>query len=374
MGDYRIVLVSLSLAMLGAPALADDDPLFRSVPIASTAGFELGRGYDILTGTPRADCIERETIEPHNNLGADSIVFHSTKIENSSELDRSLGLTASASINYGSFGGGASASFSNSLSIDSYSLHYLVDASVSSKGASIRDARLKEKYVKLIQSGNRDALARFRTICGDGFIAEFIVGGGFQSLITIHTKSKSEKESLAASMNASFSVASGSASFSSAISNASETNQVAIRSFQKGGGGVIPLSPEGIAKKIETLPDAVAEAPSPIEAVVFSYILLLDDPTLPLIDLSEREVALSYLSELSATARDQQADAEYILENPSEFYSSPQDIPLLALEIKSLREYREAIKQRAESCVKSSGYCESLEMEIPTPQVRPARR
>ena len=107
---------------------------------------------------------------------------------------------------------------------------------------------------------------------------------------------------------------------------------------------------------------------------MFSYVLVLDDPNLPLVDFSKREIALSYLSELSRAARDQQADAQYIIDHPGEFYSEPTDLPKLAVEIKALSDFRANVQARAAECIRSAGTCETLEVPMPNPSVRPGRR
>jgi hypothetical protein len=369
---FKLCLLTAVFASNGV--FAQEDPLFRTVALPSTAGFEIGRGFDILTNRPRADCVERSIVEDHSDIGPNIVSFEAIRVENSKELASALGLSASASLKSGLFGGSATASFASNMSVDSYSLTYVVDARIKSKGESLLDVRLKKKYADLIKSGNIDSMERFRLICGDGYISEFVTGGGFQSIITISTSSKTEKERLSASLSASYSLASGSASFNQEISEISKTNRVEIRSLQRGGSGTIPLTPDEISEKIKSLPDSVAASPSPMEAVVFSYILLLDDPSIPLVDLSEREVALTYLSDLATRARDQQANAQYILDHPSEFYSKPDDIPLLAQEIGELTSYREHILRRADECINSGGVCEAISVELPLPTVRPARR
>jgi hypothetical protein len=370
-GGISIILFSL----LGSHQVyGDEDPLFRVVTLEATAGLEVGRGYDILTGTPRADCVDRSVVEGHPDFGPNSVTFRSVRIENSEQLDKALGVSASASVNTGFGGGGVSASFSNSLSISSYSLNYLVEAGVSAKGNSIRDVKLNNRYHPLIASGNHATIERFRAVCGDGYIGEFTMGGEFKALTQIHTRSKAETESVAASLSASFSMASGAASFSSALKRAAQSNEVLIWSFQRGGNGPIPITPDDIASKASALPVAVKQTPTPIQAAVFSYVLLLDDPALPLVDFADRETALSYLSELSRRARDQQADAQYILDHPSEFYSSPTDLPLLAAELKALNDFRTIIRARAQACVRAAGNCESVDTPIPSPAARPARR
>lgn len=355
-------------------AYGDEDPLFRIIKLESNAGLEVGRGLDILTGSPRSDCVERSIVEAHPNFGPNSVTFRSIRIENSEQIDKALGLSASGSVNAGFGSGGASAAVSNTLSISNYTLNYLVETVVSAKGNSIRDVKLKPQFSALIANGNPLAIERFRTICGDGYVGEFTMGGEYQALIQIHTKSKADSESVAASLSASFSMATGAASFSNSLKKVVETHEVRIWSLQRGGSGATPITAEDIATKASTLPDNVKQAAIPNQAAVFSYILLLEDPTLPLTDFVQRETALSYLVGLSRRVRDQQANAQYIYDHPSEFYSSPTDIPKLAAEINALINYRKVINARAAECARAGGICESIDMAIPSPTTRPARR
>jgi hypothetical protein len=370
-----MILIALAASITCRHAYAaGEDPLFRLVNVETTAGLEIGRGYDLLAGKPRADCVDRSVVENHPDFGPNSVAFHSVRIENSGQLDRALGVSASASLSTGYGSGSASASYSTSLSISSYSLNYLVETVVNAKGDSIRDAKLKPQYRVLIVKGDDAALDRFHTICGDGYIGEFVMGGAFQALIQIHTRSKAESESLAATATAAFSMASGSASFSSVVKDIAKNNDVRIWSLERGGGGAVAITPEDIAAKASTLPDLVKKWPTPSQAAIFSYILLLEDPSLPLIDFTTRETALSLLENLSERARDQQADAQYILDHPTEFYSSPPDLPALAMEIKELEDLQTVIRAKADACVKGAGSCETVDPILPSPTARPAQR
>jgi hypothetical protein len=116
---------------------------------------------------------------------------------------QALGMSASANFHGGAGSASASATFSNSLNVESYSLSYIVDTYLTAKGPSLRDVALKPKYLRLLKSGKLD---RFRELCGDGYIGEFIVGGEFKALIQIHTASRAERQVLSASVSASCSI------------------------------------------------------------------------------------------------------------------------------------------------------------------------
>jgi hypothetical protein len=371
------VLATLAIGLVfssSTVAHSDDDPLFRSVALASPAGFELGRGFDILYGNPRADCVERTVIQGHPDLGPSSVSFSAVKVENSAQLDRALGVSAAASVSAASWGASGSASFSNSVSVSSYDLTYVVNLKVAGKGDSLRDTTLKTKYLDLLRDGKDSSLARFHEICGDGFVGELTLGGEVQAVIKIHTSSKAEQQSVSASVSASFSLVKASASFSDTLKTLAKTNELQIYMFRQGGSGKVAMSPDELTSTVSTMPDAIKAAPSPIEAVVFSYITVLDDPTLPVADFVVRERTLDRLAALAQSARDQMADAQYIFDNPSQFFSGPDDVTAVAQEISDLEGYIKKVEEQALACVQSAGQCSTLDDPIPAPTARPARK
>ena len=373
---HRVLLLAVAPAIaftVTAATAIEDDPLFRVVNIENSTGLEVGRGFDILTGNPRADCVDRSVVESHSDLGPSSVTFRASRVENSEQLDRSLNISASASASFGGFGANASASYGNTLSVSSFDLTYVVEVKVTSRGASIRDVALKDQFAKLIANGQQASLDRFRAVCGDGFVGEFTVGGELRSIIKVHTRSKAETEAVSASLGASFSMISGSASLSTTLKKIATTNQVDIWTFQKGGSGPLAMTPDELATKAAAIPDNVKAAPSPVEAAIFSYITVLNDPTLPLADFSAREKNIMRLGRLAQTARDQFADARYIFDHMDEFFSRPNDIPDLAAEMNALEAFRKQILEAADACAAANGVCKT-DFTVPAPIARPARR
>lgn len=66
--------ILLSFSMIPTAVAAMDDPLFRTVIVDSAAGLEVGRGCDILTGNPRADCADRTMAVDHTQFGPDVLL------------------------------------------------------------------------------------------------------------------------------------------------------------------------------------------------------------------------------------------------------------------------------------------------------------
>lgn len=358
----------------GQAALAQEDDIFQVYDLQDTTGYDLGRGFDVLTASPRGECVVVQATDKHDEFGPASVNFRSYRIENSQQLDKALGISVSASIKLGVGSADASASYSQSLSLSSYTLNYVVEASVRRKGKSIKVQDLQDRYKKLLFSGNPEAYRRFRAICGDGYISEMPVGGDFKAVIQITTSSQKESETVAASMGGSYSIFSGAASFSNAVKKASETNEVRIWSFRRGGEGPVPITADDIASSAANLPVSTKDSPAPVQIAVINYIGVIDDPMLPMATFTERSAKIRFLGSLSAKARDQMADTQYIIDHPKQFFGQPDDIFELNAELEMLNDFRKLVSARADECVKADGYCVTDDLVVPLPIVRPARR
>jgi hypothetical protein len=372
---FRTFLVSFVVITVSqGHGMAQEDAIFKIYDIDSTTGLDLGRGFNILTLSPRNQCVVIQKTVEHPEYGPSEVAFRSYRIENSEQLDKALGVSASASASWGVASGSASASFSSAISVSSYSLSYVVDSSVQRKGPSVQVQDLQERYRKLLASGNPDAYRRFRAICGDGYIAEMPMGGIFKAVIHISTKSRAESEAISASLSASYAGISGAASLTSSLKELAKTNEVEIWSLRKGGEGPVAITPDEIAKSAAELPVSAKAAPVPLQVAVFSYLGVLDDPMLPLETFSERAAQIERLASLSAAVRDQWSDAKYILEHPAQFYGQPEDVIKLTDEIQALVNFRLLVSARAEDCVRSDGSCLVDDLSVPIPTARPARR
>jgi hypothetical protein len=368
------IVVAFWLLVNAQAAPAQEDDTFRIYNIENTTGLDLGRGFDILTGAPRAECIVPKAPKDYPKFGPESVGFRSYRIENSQQLDKTLGISASASIKMGVGSASTSASYSSALSISSYGLNYVVESSIREKGDSLLADGLKDPYKKLLASGKPEWLNRFRSICGDGYITEMPKGGEFKAIIQIATNSRSETEAVAVSIGGSYAAASGAASFSSAVKKAASSNEVRIWNFRRGGEGPVPITADDIASEAANLPVKVEKAPTPLQIAVFAYTTVLDDPSIPLETFTERAAQIEKLAALSAAARNQIGDVQFIMDHPSQFYSKPTDLPQLAQEASELNDFRLLIMQRADRCIKSDGACYLDDLILPRPTVRPARR
>ncbi|MGR9179744.1 hypothetical protein ACU8OR_30055 (plasmid) [Rhizobium leguminosarum] len=363
------------LAAVPSNSFGADDLYFRTVPVEDSAGFELGRGFDLLTGNPRQDCVDRTVVDSHADFGPDAVTFSSTEVTRNDDLDRSLNVSASASVQGGFGSASASTSFARALHLEAYSLSYVVRASLSGKGKGLRDVVLKPNYLKLLQSKDQEALQRFRLLCGDGYIGEFIEGGEFNAVVQIHTTSQSQRESLSAAVSATISMASGSASFASTVASIAKTNDVKVWTFRRGGSGTpIAITPESIATQASSLPALVQSSPAPLRMAVFSYVTLLDDPDIRLLDLNATEAFIQKLRVELNDARDREAEIRYILSHAGEFYANDSDLPKLLAELGELVKFEAYVHDNAIECIGASGSCSETIPALPAVTVRPGRR
>ena len=364
-------IFSVCFLVAASAARGADDALFRTLTIDDEAGLEIGRGFDVLSGNPRADCVDRTGSGDHASFGPD-VFFQSHEITDNEQLDQALGMSASANFHGGAGSASASATFSKSLNVESYSLSYIINASLTAKGPSLRDVKLKPQYLRLLKSGKLD---RFRGLCGDGYIGEFIVGGEFKALIQIHTASRAERQALSGSVSASMSMASGSASFSSLLATISKTNETKILTYRRGGSGTpIAITPDTIAAQASALPEIVRLSPVPVRMSIFSYITLLDDPTIPLFDFDKREDEIVQLSHLYDAARDREVEINYIISHGSEFYIQDPDFPKLMTERNQIINYKSSMQNLAKTCVQKPDACAAKLPQLPNETVRPGRR
>ena len=381
-GSYKLTFLRSLLILAGAfvsqsnprCAWAQSSDTYRVYDIDSDTGLDLARGFDILTTTPRNQCVVVQTTIDHPEYGFNGVQFRSFRVESSQQLDRMIGLSATASINVGVGRGSASASYLDSLNVNNYSINYAVEATVTHKGKSVQVQELQERYKKLLSSGNPDLYRRFRSICGDGYITEMPIGGSFRALVQIQTHSRDDAQRLSASLGGSYSAFSASASFSSAIREIAKDNEVRIWSFRRGGDGPVPITVDDIATSAANLPIAVKQAPTPIQIAVMSYVSALDDPALPVATLSQRAGQVERLATLSQKARDQISDARFILNHPDQFQGQSTDALSLSNEIATLNVFREAVSTRADSCISADGVCLIDDLIGPSPLARPARR
>jgi hypothetical protein len=366
-------LLVLVLTMV-CPANAADDPLFRTLAVDDAAGLEVGRGLDILSGNPRADCVDRSVTADHAQFGPD-VLFQSREISDNEQLNQELGVSASATFGGGFGSASASASFARSLNVESYSLSYVVSVMLSAKGPAIRDVKLKPQYLTLLRAGTLESVERFRKLCGDGYIGEFIVGGEFKSVVQIHTKSRAERESLSGSVSGSMSMASGGASFTNSVTKISKTNDVKILTYRRGGAGVpVAITPDTIAQQASALPEIVKSSSVPLRMSIFSYLTLIDDPTIPIQTLDDRETHIRAFRTLYLAARDRDAEISYILTHGDEFYTKESDIPILVLELNKLKTFETALQDAALGCVQRPESCPDTTPILPDQTVRPGRR
>jgi hypothetical protein len=371
-GAIAILFPVCSLS--NSPALASD-PLFQVLPVEEVAGLDIGRGFDILSGSPRGDCVDRTVHTETQPTGQDDIVFQSQEVTSMRELNDALGVSASAQLKAGFGSASASASFSRSLQIQDYSLFYTGTASLKGVSTQLRDVHLKQEFLDLLKSDSPDRFKRFRTLCGDGYIGEFVTGGEFKAVVRIDTTSMTEREAISASVSASFASAGGAASFQQSLSKVASGKNVRVWTYRRGGNGApIATTLTDIADQVSKLPSLVATAPVALSIAVSSYLIIINDLSINIPDLQTRQQAILQLAALNNTESERAAQLSYIINHPEEFTSAPFDLPKMAAELSALKKFQSAIYDRAATCFAQDGNCQTSGLDLPNETVRPARK
>lgn len=107
---------------------------------------------------------------------------------------------------------------------------------------------------------------------------------------------------------------------------------------------------------------------------MFSYVTLLDDPDIRLLDLNATEAFIQKLRVELNDARDREAEIRYILSHAGEFYANDSDLPKLLAELGELVKFEAYVHDNAIECIGASGSCSETIPALPAVTVRPGRR
>jgi len=370
------VVCSTSILVIASnAAYAFEDPLVRLRAIDSFAGIGLGRGYDIVTGSPRGSCVNFDPVSEQIKTGQDQASFESTEIASLSELADQLGLSASSTFKGGFGAASASAAFARSSAFSRYSLHSLVRARLLTGGERLASVTMKPAFLEMALSEDPKKVEAFRMACGDGYISESIYGGEFNSLVTVITSSQSQQESISGTLEISAPIASGSASFEQKIEEISKNTQVKIRTYQRGGNGeAFSITVSDIKNRAQNLPSLANKNPVILQVVVSSYILLEPELNQKIPDFISAENSVIGLARQFREAADRQATLDYIIDNGDQFYLQPFDLPKLAAERKEVSSFMLNVDKAASDCIVDRTTCDNFKFQVPSPVVHPARR
>lgn len=317
----------------------------------------IGSGLDSSTLEARDDCVRRtEEISPE---GGPRVSYSLRVIENSTDLRKYLGISATASLKAALGHIEGKAAFSNRLNINQYSLYALAVTKVINSQTLLRDVTLKKDASDLWVAD----IEQFRKRCGDQFITGFQDGGEFIGMISIQTTSEEQKRRIGTAISGSYGIFSASGSLDESTLTAAMDYNQAVQIHRHGGDSTTP-EPETLEKLIDAsvnFPARIAESKDAVKISLLSRAystLNLPHRDLRSYDTNERRQVIAQLSHLLDQARDIEANVNYILEHPHQFVEVNEDV--LGSAIESLHSNQNAIRASARDCF------EGAECRIPS--------
>lgn len=284
----------------GDPKRDDADDLVRaSLPAPShpsqteilevpATGIDLGWGYNMFDSTPLPNqCVEfTESEEP-----AQTRTMKMTEVNDSYEVMKSMGMSAEASVQAMGYNASGKASFAKDLNISGTSTNFVLDASVDNgvryagpyvppEGSVVASSNA-QPAIRLTAAAER--LARtpeeFLRQCGNAYVSAIYSGARLTAVITFHTKSQSEKQTISAEVSGSgYGVTVKGAMHAGSASKASSTDRSMSVFLVGGRGDVIPKNQDELEAKMETLSYSAYEAPKDFRMALTPYELLPNWP------------------------------------------------------------------------------------------------
>lgn len=268
--------------------LVDFFPSYESYP---TDGVLIGQGW--LRGVGRkvlSRCVTGESFP----IEGGSAFANFKEIIDREDLATALRVSASGS--YGSFS--ASASYSKETQVSKFNRNILATINVDKGGTQLAPAKSEppskdgaqhesrhvieftHEALAILQSEgpSKLKLRKFRSLCGDSFVASIRNGGQYVVTFKFAQTNDSLKESFKASASGSYGVGGGSASFQKELSRENSLKNASVDSYQLGGDLTIPQNADEALKKISSFPTFIKDQAAPYQIVLMPYQLVAGWP------------------------------------------------------------------------------------------------
>ncbi len=279
-------------------------------------GMEYGVGIDTPSGKSRnAAVLGSPTSIP--NASGSIVNFSLSQVTSDEDLQRSLGVSVSASGGVGCFSASASVDFAQKCHVHSHSVFLLVLVEVNLAFSQIKSPQIDPAAAAKLANGDS---TRFQEMYGDAFVRGMQTGGRYYAVAEIATSDQLEQESLSISLKGSYGPFSAKGSFSSSFSQAISNKSLKITSSHE--GGVVPreaLTLEDVQNTAATFAATVEGKAVPYAALLNNY-SILDLPNPPnYIDLQQQLDVLSFCAQQRNSIWTHLNDVNYILDNPGQF-------------------------------------------------------
>ncbi|UYZ39055.1 hypothetical protein OD350_28705 (plasmid) [Clostridium beijerinckii] len=288
-------------------------------------GMNLGLGYNILTnsGLVSSALDNVNLLRPVVQASGQKVQFSIEMLSNSLSLAEQIGVSASASLSYGTLGSGsAKISLVNSFKQNSFSVYVLVKVHVQNQQTllDLTQIKMSDKSQLLYVTRQSDFINQY----GSHFIYGLISGGEYYGILEIESKSSEEYREIKSELSGKALVgvmsASGSGTFEQTLNKLSSSYKLKATIIRDGAEGALqPISSEQLIKDAINFPASVLnEKAVPFSVLIFPYnqIVSLDVDE---IKINERQYCLNKIAKIYERHMRRRNDLQYAIDNSELF-------------------------------------------------------
>ena len=233
-------------------------------------GYDYGIGVKSSTGgRMQLGAVGNPT--PVKDAAGGSGGFQMIKIEQTSDLEDHLGISADASGGVGLFSASDRFNFSKDCKIQQNSIALLLTCSQVNGFTQIDQPVLDPAAAGLVQNGQLDL---FEERYGDCFVGGLLTGGEFFGVIRIDVKTEQDKQDIENSLSGSYGPFSADVSVSVQNSMKQTNSQAETFLYYEGGNVQIkPQSPADLFAAADQWSQSVLQTPKPYKALLLPWIL-----------------------------------------------------------------------------------------------------
>ncbi len=279
------------------------------------------KGYDLLNGYPKGDCVKSPNLEDaatgaNGNISTFSVQY----ISDAEELHKAMNVSASAKFSaLGGGGASAKAAYASQLNVNQYSVYAVVSVNVQKSTKMYRNVSMKDAIAKFLEDPNFNA-DQFRKRCGDRFIVGQKTGGEFTALLEIKASSRSEKEDIAVKVKGNSGVWNASANFSSSLQKLNSQYSLSFKAFKAGGeNNPMPATADLLINRALGFEAEVDGRSVPTVAILQEYETTDNWPFVSPVDVLSSVDVIEQLNRTRLTINSNRANISYVLENRSQF-------------------------------------------------------
>jgi hypothetical protein len=384
-----------------APVGAGDDPepLVEADAVGEvsqaldTQGFLEARGYYMSTDTVAGDCItaaDGSDVIPVQapNTGGQEVIFSLALIESSSDVQKRLSLSASASAKFLVAGGDAKFKFAEETRTTDTTATLLASIVVRNTSYTVPPGiKLRDDAAALLRGvagkpASLGQLARFRMRCGDGFLHSYTTGGEFHAMIQVQTSSAEEKRAVSASLAGNYLTFSGSAAFETALQKIVSNSSTLVRTYQIGGEGPTTSACADVScvtSRLDAFTSAVSSKPVVYASTVKPYSLLAlpNDATTP----TDIAVTLDQMETINVNrnaARDLLSRLVDVQTNPENYVVTPSALEAVSAAVSTLNGNMNKLNGALKTCGRTPSACalpslSAVSATMPSPKPLPSK-